>query len=120
MQFTKYGTSFALDLNNYPVKIQSSSIENCASICVNATRLVNDNFKCYSFDFCKNSDGRGGVCAFYNASHLTDQSLIIDGPEVCDHYTSKEAAYFSIKYCQFISYYRKYGYIRFATKGFCH
>ena len=89
MQFNKAKNQVRIDLNKILYKQATFSQDNCAYACVNATRLTNDKFECYSFDYCRNSNGRGGTCAFYNASHITDPSFIVQtGGDLCDHYSS--------------------------------
>lgn len=76
-----------IDTDKTKYKISAARPEDCAFICLNATQLVSDAFTCYSFDFCKKDQGY--LCTFYDATHISDPSLVVQGGgNTCDHYSS--------------------------------
>ncbi len=68
-------------------KLESSSAENCAYVCLNSSVINSDSFKCLSFDYCVDTK----LCAFYSFSHLTDPSVVTQTAPFCDHYSSKKS-----------------------------
>lgn len=88
VQFTLTNNA-SIDLNKAVFTAEASSAYRCAYTCINSTRLQNDVFQCYSFDFCQDRVSGKKICVFYNASHLTDTSLVIQSDNNCNHYSSR-------------------------------
>lgn len=66
--------------------VKALNPEECAFICLNESVFDVFNYKCMSFDFC--ASPVGGVCSFYNASVVTDPSIVVQGEgSECDHYS---------------------------------
>jgi hypothetical protein len=76
--------------------IDTNSASNCAKVCLNDSVYDVFNYKCLSFDYCK--DKKKHVCSFYNQSLLTDQAIEVnnDSAITCNHYSSKNNNYFKI------------------------
>ena len=65
-------------------KFESSSAEDCASFCLNATTFDSKPFKCLSFDYCPMQQ----ICSFYSSTD-TDPSVISESSPVCEHHSKK-------------------------------
>jgi hypothetical protein len=87
--FKKFGHP-KIDVNKALRVIETNSASNCAKVCLNDSVYDVFNYKCLSFDYCK--DKKKHVCSFYNQSLLTDQAIEVnnDSAITCNHYSSKK------------------------------
>lgn len=92
-----------IDVSHAKHKIKASSSDKCAEMCL-SNSLGIEGFKCLSFDVCKDPNAEADtiddrICSFYNASFISDPSVVLDSQPECDHYASRLLR-FSISYFQ--------------------
>ncbi len=76
-------------------KLEATTPEKCAIICLNDSVLKTNYYRCLSFDFCP-TNTKKFMCSFYNSTFETDPSLISDSQPECDHYSSMKYLFFNI------------------------
>lgn len=74
-----------IDPNKAFVKVSSNSPDACADYCLELSTFNSAVYRCLSFDFCPN--GLNGLCSFYNASHVTDPSVVLQSGTSCQHFS---------------------------------
>ena len=87
-QYIKNGTC-NVDIKKIKKGYNVNSIEDCAEICLIESSFDVFNYKCLSFDYCKNPSGEGFICSLYNSTLSSDIDVINPISSPCDHYTSK-------------------------------